>query len=163
MLGVSHIQLVGCQPEKTLYTMANPAARGLLKTTKEKVWQHTLPPPRPTLIVRRSGTQFDAVKKPACLKKNQNAPRPSEHPPVRRGKMSKRLGGIKGCKYKISSWQTGSPTEITLEMAMFHTGGVFSYLPHHLDLALEDSVGHSTCMSVLARRRAIMGWLMGLG
>ena len=34
---------------------------------------------------------------------------------------------------------------------------VFSYLPHHLDLALEDSVGHSTCMSVLARRRAIMG------
>ena len=28
------------------------------------------------------------------LKKNQNAPRPSEHPPVRREKMSKRLGGI---------------------------------------------------------------------
>ena len=37
----------------------------------------------------------------ACLKKNQNAPRPSEHPPVR-GKMPKRLGGIIGCKYKIS-------------------------------------------------------------
>ena len=46
-------------------------------------------------------------------------------------------------------------------MAIFHTGGVFSYLPHHLNLALEDSVGHSTCMSVLARRRAIMGWLVG--
>ena len=29
----------------------------------------------------------------------QNAPRPSEHPPVRGEKMSKRLGGIKGCKY----------------------------------------------------------------
>ena len=29
-----------------------------------------------------------------CLKKNQNAPRPSEHPPVRGGKMSKRLGGV---------------------------------------------------------------------
>ena len=42
------------------------------------------------------------------------------------------------------------------EMAIFPTGGVFSYLPHHLDLAPEDSVGHSTCMSVLARRRAIM-------
>ena len=28
--------------------------------------------------------------------------RPSEHPPVR-GKMSKRLGGIIGCKYKTSS------------------------------------------------------------
>ena len=35
--------------------------------------------------------------------------------------------------------------------------GVFSYLPHHLDLASEDSVGHSPCMSGLARRRAIMG------
>ena len=41
-------------------------------------------------------------------------------------------------------------------MAISPTGGVFSYLPHHLDLASEDSVGHSTCMSVLARRRAIM-------
>ena len=38
------------------------------------------------------------------LTKNQNAPRPSEHPPVRGEKMSKRLGGIKGCKYKTSSW-----------------------------------------------------------
>ena len=36
-----------------------------------------------------------------CLKKNQNAPRPSEHPPVRGEKMSKRLGGIKGCKYIV--------------------------------------------------------------
>ena len=46
-------------------------------------------------------------------------------------------------------------------MAIYHTGGVFSYfLPHHVDLALEDSVGHSTCMSVLARRWAIMGWLV---
>ena len=42
-------------------------------------------------------------------------------------------------------------------MAISPTGGVFSYLPHHLDLASEDSVGHSTRMSVLARRRAIMG------
>ena len=42
-------------------------------------------------------------------------------------------------------------------MAISPTGGVFSYLPHHLDLASEDSVGHSTCMSVLVRRRAIMG------
>ena len=39
-----------------------------------------------------------------CLKKNQNEPGPSEHPPVRAEKMSKRLGGIKGCKYKTSSW-----------------------------------------------------------
>ena len=48
-------------------------------------------------------------------------------------------------------------------MAIYHTGGVFSYLPHHLDLALEDSVGHRTCMSVLARRRAITGLGLGLG
>ena len=38
------------------------------------------------------------------LKKDQNAPKPSEHPPVRGGEMSKRLGGIKGCKFKTSSW-----------------------------------------------------------
>ena len=38
------------------------------------------------------------------LKKKQNTPRPSEHPPVMGGEMSKRLGGIKGCKYKTSSW-----------------------------------------------------------
>ena len=36
------------------------------------------------------------------LKKNQNALRPSEHPPVRGGKMSERLGGVKDCKYKTS-------------------------------------------------------------
>ena len=46
-------------------------------------------------------------------------------------------------------------------VAIYHTGGVFSYLPHHLDLALEHSGGHSTCMSVLARRRAMMGWCVG--
>ena len=33
----------------------------------------------------------------SLLKKNQNA-----HPPVRGKKMSKCLGGIKGCKYKTS-------------------------------------------------------------
>ena len=43
-----------------------------------------------------------------------------------------------------------------LGMAISPTGGVFSYLPHHLDVASEDSVGYSTCMSVLTRRRAIM-------
>ena len=34
-------------------------------------------------------------------------------------------------------------------LAVLPTGGVFAHLPHHLDLASEDSVGHSTCMSVL--------------
>ena len=47
---------------------------------------------------RRPTSQVDILK-------NQNAPRPSEHPPVRE-KMSKRfLGGIIGCKkYKTFSW-----------------------------------------------------------
>ena len=48
------------------------------------------------------GNPFDTMKR--FLKKNQNAPRPSEHPPVRGGGMSKRLGWIKGCKYETSSW-----------------------------------------------------------
>ena len=39
-----------------------------------------------------------------CLKKKLNASRPSEHPPVRGGGVSKRLGGIIGCKDKTSSW-----------------------------------------------------------
>ena len=46
------------------------------------------------------------------------------------------------------------------KIAIYPTGGVLLYLPHHLDLASEDSVGHSTCMSVLARRRAIMGFIV---
>ena len=42
------------------------------------------------------------------IKKNLNASRPSEHPPVRGGEMSKRLGG--SCKDKTSSWHlTGFP------------------------------------------------------
>ena len=48
-------------------------------------------------------------------------------------------------------------TRIFFRYGYFTHRSVFSYLPHHLDLASEDSVGHSTCMSVLARRRAIMG------
>ena len=57
---------------------------------------------------RVEGEYLVSIKSTTCsaiyLKKNQNAPRPSEHPPVRGEKMSKHLGGIKGCKYKTSSW-----------------------------------------------------------
>ena len=39
-----------------------------------------------------------------CFKKKQNALRPTEHPPVEGGEMSKRLvGGIKGCNFKEKS------------------------------------------------------------
>ena len=37
------------------------------------------------------------------LEKNLNVSRPSEHPPVRGGEMSKRLGEIVGCKDKTST------------------------------------------------------------
>ena len=40
---------------------------------------------------------------PKRLKKNQNAPTPSEYPPVKGKKMSKRIGGIIGCNNKTSS------------------------------------------------------------
>ena len=47
----------------------------------------------------------DTILSTRCsLMENQSTPRPSEHPPVMGEKMSKRLGGIKGCKYKTSSW-----------------------------------------------------------
>ena len=59
-------------------------------------------------VMYESDVEFlDTKKLPesyCCLKKNQSTPRPSEHPPVMEGKMSKRLGGIKGCKYKTTSW-----------------------------------------------------------
>ena len=54
---VSAIQRIGCQPEKTLYMIANPA-RGLLnreEKTKEKVWQHTLPTLRVLILVHSTG------------------------------------------------------------------------------------------------------------
>ena len=50
---------------------------------------------------RRLGTTTSRI-----FKENQSTPRPSEHPPVMGEKMSKHLGGIKGCKYKTSSWHS---------------------------------------------------------
>ena len=51
-----------------------------------------------------SFTSWNFKQQQELFKKNQNAPGPSEYPPVRGENMSKRLGGIKGCKYKTSSW-----------------------------------------------------------
>ena len=55
-----------------------------------------------------------------------------------------------------STVEDGGRERFFFTTAILSTGGVLLYLPHHLDLASEDSVGHSTCMSVLARRRAIL-------
>ena len=58
------------------------------------------------------------------LKKNQNTPRPSEHPPVMGEKMSKRLGGIK-CSFGTSS-SLDVPAGVTQEEA--HTGSLIHLL-----------------------------------
>ena len=47
------------------------------------------------------------------------------------------------------------------KIAIYHTGGVSLIYP--ITWISQDSVGHSTCVSVLARRRAIMGLGLGLG
>ena len=83
----------------------------IIRSEAERVINHTLPVCHPLTEVMsvqhyRSyqafllGSHWSLV----VFKENQNAPRPSEHPPVMGKKMSKRLGGIKGCKYKTSSW-----------------------------------------------------------
>ena len=61
-----------------------------------------------------------------CLEKNQNAPRPSEHPPVKGEKMSKRLGWIKGCKYKTSSWHI--PFIMDVRLVDIHTTCIHAML-----------------------------------
>ena len=69
------------------------------------------------------------------FKKRVNASRPSEHPPLR-GKMSKRLGGIIGCKYKTSSWHL-PPMVVTLDQ-QHHTGEkptviLYTYINRHAE------------------------------
>ena len=49
----------------------------------------------------------------SCLKKNQTTPRPSGHPPVMGGKMSKRLGGIK--RLQIQNHYTAAPAVLGLK------------------------------------------------
>ena len=52
----------------------------------------------PTYDVRSTASKYSSCS-------TSNAPRPSEHPPVRGERMSKRLGGIiRLQKYKTSSW-----------------------------------------------------------
>ena len=65
------------------------------------------------------------------FKENQNAPRPSEHPPVRGEKMSKRLGRIKkGCflffPFILDARLVDVPAGVTQEEG--HTGFLI-YLP----------------------------------
>ena len=58
----SHIQRIGCQPEKLLYTVANPA-RGLLNRGKKKKSLAALPPPPPPPPARAARSEKIKNKK----------------------------------------------------------------------------------------------------
>ena len=70
----------------------------------------------------------------SILKKNLNACRPSEHPPVRE-KMSKRLGGIIGCKYTTSSWHLNGFPMVVILGQQYNIGGkptvMYPYIDRH--------------------------------
>ena len=53
-------------------------------------------------------TWYQSPCRAAKHNKNQNAPRPSEHPPVKGGKILKRLGGFTGYIYVVRSYE-GTP------------------------------------------------------
>ena len=85
------------------------------------------------------GLQYNVGEKPTvilytyikCLKKKQNAPRPSEHPPVRGEKMAKRLGGIIDCKYKTSSWHwNGFPYMVVTLGQQYNIGEKLTVILH---------------------------------
>ena len=69
----------------------------LLDVSSDEVW---------CLKKHKNASSLKTLSGPACFKENLNASRPSEHPPDDwgGGGVSKRLGGIIGCKYKTSSW-----------------------------------------------------------
>ena len=76
VVAVSHIQRIGCQPEKKTLHVANPA-RGLLNReniTKEKVWQRT---PPPTLHAAHSETKNkNHVTHLQALRRSRSVSRP---------------------------------------------------------------------------------------
>ena len=60
------------------------------------------PPPSPIYLLVCVYNIVSAFVFHGFKEKSERTYRPSEHPPVMGGKMPKRLGGIKGCKYKTS-------------------------------------------------------------
>ena len=59
-----------------------------------------------------------------------------EHPPVRGEKMSKRLGGIKGCKYMTSSWHLN----VVVRASVFVSLNAFKPFGHPPDRQAEKSL-----------------------
>ena len=87
-----------------------------------------------------------------CVLKNQNASRPSGHPPVGEN-MSKRLGGIIGCKDKTSSWHlNGFPygSNIGLSCHLFWTSHVWTHQPrsHRWNVTQDFSTFLLRCVCV---------------
>ena len=60
---------------------------------------------------------YGAVIWYCCFKKNLNAPRPSEHPPVMGEKISKRLGGINSLLFLTFSALVASPEKLLYTVA----------------------------------------------
>ena len=84
-----------------LYLHESPC-RDTRKTVKTKQKQCSTPSNMVVITYYYVGCKYKAIT--WYLKKNKNAPRPSEHCLVRGQKNVKLLGGIKSCKYKTSSW-----------------------------------------------------------
>ena len=111
MINVSVKDNGGFLPESILLTLCNYVGEPFQYHHVEFLsLQQPMFPPKPfDCSVRRFFSCVQQILAVHCfcfvLKKNQNAPRPSELAPVRGGGVSKRLlGGNKGCKYKTSSW-----------------------------------------------------------
>ena len=84
-------------------------------------------------IDRTSGRQICCRLVTGCSKKNQNASRPSEHPPVRGGECQNvyLVGGIKGCKNKTSSWHSnGFPDRNSIGSTVQCRGEAHRYTVH---------------------------------
>ena len=75
-------------------------------------------------LIVRTWAQFEGCRiiQGTFLKKPRNASRPSEHPQSGR-KLSKRLGGTIGCKYKIPSWHLNGFPDIVVTLGHQYNAG----------------------------------------
>ena len=89
------------KPPVILYAYINCHAGTQENTVK--IEQCSTPSHMVAIIYYYMGYKYCTKSLYSILKRNQNALRLCEHPPVRGGEMSRRLGGSKGCKNKTSS------------------------------------------------------------
>ena len=119
----AHVSIVAWTAPSSYQTDISAAICGEIKFSRKK----------PELEVMHSGKYLSVVesgKVVVCLKKALNASRPSEHPSIM-GEMSKRLGGIIGCKYKISSCHlNGLPDGSKNGSTLYYRGETHGYVVH---------------------------------